>query len=261
MKQQLYPTDLTNAQGKVIKPLLPQETRGRPRTWSQRKVLNAIWYIVVSGVQWRLLPRDYPRWQSVYYHFRRWSRWGYWKRVHHLLRALVRQKMGRHKHPTAGCMDSQSVKCTAVPGVRGFDSAKRLKGRKRHVLSDSQGLALELVVSAADVSDSQGARLVWQRLGGRRGVAKKMRRVWVDAGYKRGIQEWCAQHVGVTLQVVQAPAGQRGFAVQPHRWVIERTLGWVSMHRRLGRDYEARTDHSEAMCWIALARVLLRRLA
>jgi putative transposase len=224
-------------------------------------MLNATWFVVVSGVQWRLLPREYPCWQTVYYHFRRWSRLGYWKRVHHLLRALVRQKLGRHKHPTGGCLDSQSVKSTHVPGVRGFDSAKHIKGRKRHLLTDTQGLALEVVVTPADVSESQGARLLWQRLGRRRGVAKKVRRVWVDAGYKRGVQEWCAQRRGVTLQVVEREPNQRGFAVQPRRWVIERTFGWMSLHRRLRHDYEMHTKHSEAMLWITLSRVLLRRLA
>jgi len=222
-------------------------------------------YLVVSGVQWRLLPREFPKWQLVYYHFQRWNQRGYWKRVYHLLRALQRQKSGRHKHPnkhpTAGCLDSQSIKGTQCPGSRGYDSAKHVKGRKRHVLTDTQGLPLEIIVTAADVSDSQGARRIWQRLGRRRGVAKKLRLVWVDAGYKKGVQEWCEQHRGVTLQVVKGEPGQKGFAVQPRRWVVERSLSWMSGQRRLAREYEVLVDHSESLSWLAFTRLILRRLA
>jgi putative transposase len=241
--------------------MLPQTSRGRPRQISQRRIFNALWYVVVSGVQWRLLPCNFPKWQLVYYHFRRWQQRDYWRRIYHVLRALCRQRQGRHKHPTAGCQDSQSVKSTQVPGVRGFDSAKQIKGRKRHLLTDTQGLPLELVVTAAHVSDSQGARLLWQRLGRRRGVAKKVRRVWVDAGYKKGVQEWCAQQRSITLQVVKGEPKQRGFAVQPRRWVIERTFAWLSAHRRLARAYETLPLHSEGLVWLALTRLVLRRLA
>ena len=241
--------------------MLPQETRGRPRHVQQRRILNALCYLVVSGVQWRLLPREFPKWTLVYYHFRRWNRCGYWRRLYHVLRVLVRHKIGRHKHPTAGCQDSQSVKTAAGAGVRGFDSAKRIKGRKRHVLSDTQGLPLEILVTTADVSDSQGARWLWQRAGRRRGATKKLRRVWVDAGYKRGVQEWCAEQRGVVLQGVEKEPGQRGFAVQKRRWVIERTFGWFSAHRRLAKDYEVLPHQGEGLLWFASLRVLLRRLA
>jgi len=263
VKKQRYCTDLTPAQWKVIKPLLPTEQMGRPRRIAPRRVLNALWFAVTSGVQWRLLPREFPPWQTVYYHFRRWSRLGYWKRVHHLLRALVREKMGRHKHPTAGCQDSQSVRTTQVPGVRGYDGGKKVMGRKRHLLCDTQGLALELVVTVANISDTQGARLVWQRLGRRRGVAKKIRRVWVDAGYKPGVRTWCWHRRGVVMQVVPtAPPGSgHGFVVVPRRWVIERTFSWLNANRRLVRDYEAQIQNSEAMVWLALSRMLLKRLA
>ena len=240
--------------------MLPKEPRGRPPR-RQHAILNALWFVAVTGIQWRLLPREFPPWQTVYYHFRRWSRLGHWKRLHHLLRALVRAKIGRHKHPTAGCLDSQSVKTTAVAGVRGFDNGKKVKGRKRHLLCDTQGLALELVVTPADVSESQGARLLGRRIGRRRGVAKKLRRVWVDAGYKAKAIEWWKQQRGVILDVVVKDKEQSGFNVQKKRWVIERTFSWLSAHRRLARDYEGCIVHSEAMAWIALSRILLKRLA
>jgi putative transposase len=260
VKKQRYSTNLTKAQWKLIKPLLPTAATGRPPR-NQHAILNALWFVAVTGIEWRLLPSQFPVWQTVYYHFRRWSRLGYWKRIHHLLRALVRRKMNRHKHPTAGCLDSQSVKTTAVAGVRGFDSGKRVKGRKRHLLCDTQGLVLELSVTPADVSDSQGARLVGQRIGRRRGAAKKLRRVWVDAGYKQGALEWYRQHCGVTLEVVLKDKEQTGFVLQKRRWVVERTFSWLSAHRRLGRDYEGLLAHSESLTWIALSRILLRRLA
>jgi len=243
--------------------MLPAEKtkRGRPRRIRQRRIFNALWYLVVSGVQWRLLPREFPKWQLVYYHFQRWQQKGYWRRVYHVLRALTRQQNQRHKHPTAGCLDSQSVPSSQVPGERGFDSAKRVKGRKRHVLTDTQGLPLEIVVTRADVSDSAGARCLWQRLGRRRGVAKKLRRVWVDGGYKRGVQDWCGQECGVVLQVVEKEPGQKGFAVQPRRWVVERTFGWFDAQRRLARNYEVLPEHSEGLSWLAFIRLTVRRLA
>lgn len=226
--------------------------------------------MVASGVQWRLLPRPggtrFPKWTLVYYHFRRWNRCDFWRRLYHVLRVALRHKMGRHKHPTAGCQDSQSVKTAAGAGVRGFDSGKRIKGRKRgcplgRVLTDTQGLPLEMLVTPANVSDTQGARWLWQKAGRRRGAAKKLRRVWVDAGYKRGVQEWCARRRGVILQVVEKEAGQRGFTVQKRRWVIERTFGWFTAHRRLAKDYEVLPHHSEGLLWFAALRVVLRRLA
>jgi len=240
--------------------MLPKEPLGRPPR-HQHATLNALWFVVVTGVPWRLLPREFPPWQTVYYHFRRFSRLGHWKRIHHVLRALVRAKMHRHKHPTGGCLASQSVKTTAVAGGRGFDSGKKVKGRKRHLLCDTQGLALELVVTPAHLSESQGARLVCGKMGRRRGVTKKLRRVWVDAGYKAGAIEWCQQRRGLTLEVVVKDKEQSGFVLQKKRWVIERTFAWLSAHRRLTRDYEGRVAHSEALIWIALSRILLKRLA
>ena len=261
MTKQKYQTDLTDAQWKLIKLHLPREARGRPRRIHLRRVLNALWYVLSTGVQWRQLPREFPKWQLVYYHFVRWSRLGLWKRVYHVLRALWRQRKGRHKHPTGGCQDSQSVKSPAGPGTRGYDSNKKIKGRKRHLLVDTQGLPLEVVVTQANVSDTAGAHRLWTRLGRRRGVTKKLRKVWVDSGYKKSIQERCLSRHGVTMEVVVKPPEQQGFAVQPRRWVIERSFGWISSHRRLARDYEVLPLHSDNMIWCPFLRIVLRRLA
>lgn len=226
-----------------------------------RQVFNALLYLVVSGVQWRLLPRDYPKWTLVYYHFRRFHRLDQWRRLSHRLRILVRQKMGRRRHASAGVLDSQSVKSTCVPGERGFDSAKRVKGRKRHVLSDTCGLPLEILVTCANVSEGQGAKQLLQRAGRRRGPIKQVRHVWADAGYKKGISEWCKDKRGIVLEIVTAPEGQKGFQVQPRRWVSERTFSWICANRRLAQNYEVLPELSESLTWIASIRLYLRRLA
>ena len=168
MPTQTYPTDLTDSQWEHIRELLPPaKPGGRPRSLDMRAVVNAILYLTVGGIQWRLLPREYPRWQSVYYYFRRWQRDGTWRRLHHTLRAQARRRAGRHKHPTAGCLDSQSVKTSAVPGVRGYDAAKHVTGRKRHLLVDTLGLLLAVVVTAASTQDRDGACSLLEATAGR----------------------------------------------------------------------------------------------
>jgi putative transposase len=258
-KNQLYPTDLTDRQWDCIKDLIPSaKPGGRPRTLQMRAVVNAILYLVMSGCQWRMLPREYPAWQSVYTYFQQWRDDGTWQRLHDTLRAQVRQRVGRHKHPTAGAMDSQSVKTTPVPGVRGYDAGKKVNGRKRHILVDTLGLLLAVVVTSAAVSDPAGARLLLRRLGG---ACKKVRRIWVDATYRGQLLEWVMLHFHFVLQPVLRSQGQKGFVVLPRRWVVERTFAWLTQSRRLGKDYERLPVSSEAMIYIAMTRLMLRRLA
>jgi putative transposase len=259
MSTQTYPTDLTDRQWDYILSLIPaSKPGGRPRSLDMRQVVNAILYIVVSGVQWRMLPKEYPAWQSVYHYFRCWRKDGTWKRIHDTLRALVRQKAGRHKHPTAGVQDSQSVKTTAVRGVRGFDAGKNVLGRKRHLLVDTLGLVLAVVVTAASVSDPAGARLLFKRLGG---ACKKLRRVWVDGTYRGQLIAWVMMHLWFVLSPVLRSDDQKGFVVLPKRWIVERTFAWLTQCRRLGKDYEGLTESSEAMIYLAMIRLMLRRLA
>jgi putative transposase len=259
MPNQNYPSDLTDSQWEHIKELLPAAKHlGRPRELEMRHVVDAILYVVVGGIQWRMLPRDFPKWQSVYYYFRLWRKGHQWQRLHDGLRAEVRRAAGRHKHPTAGCLDSQSVKTTQVPGVRGFDAAKNIKGRKRHLLVDTLGLLMTIVVTAASVQERDGARLVFARING---SGNKLRRLWVDGGYRGSpLAAWVTARFRFVLQVVLRGEEQLGFVVLPRRWVVERTFAWLNLHRRLSKDYEVLTDNSEAMIYIAMTRLMLRRL-
>ncbi len=219
MQTQTYPTNVTNRQWNCIKDEVPQaKPGGRPRTVDIRQVINAIFYVLVTGCQWRQLPTNFPPWQTVYWYFRIWRDDGTWQRIHDTLRGRVRVQAGRHKHPTAGCLDSQSVKASANCGERGYDAGKMVKGRKRHLLVDTIGMLLVIVVTAASLSDAQGAKLVVKRLGG---AGKKLRRIWVDGSYRGKLVDWVLEHCHFLLQPVLRCDDTKGFVVLPRRWVVE----------------------------------------
>jgi putative transposase len=205
-----------------------------------------------------MLPTNYGAWKTVYHYFRIWRDDGTWQRIHDTLRAHVRQRAGRHKHPTAGCLDSQSVKASAGRGLRGYDSGKKVNGRKRHLLVDTFGLLLAVVVTAASVSDPAGARLLFAGLSG---ACKKLRRVWVDGTYRGRVLDWVRDQCQVLLQPILRTDDHKGFVVLPRRWVVERTFAWLTQCRRLTKDYEVLPKSSEALIYLAMTRLMIRRLA
>lgn len=244
-KNQQYPTDLTDCQWDCIKELIPPaKPGGHPRTVEMRRVVNAILYLLVTGCQWRMVPREYPAWQSVYSYFRQWRDEGTWPRLHDTLRAQGRERAGRHNHPTAGALDSQSVKTSHMPGVRGYDVGKKVNGRKRHILVDTLGLLLAVIVTSAALSDAAGAKRLFRHLGG---ACKKLRRIWVDGTYRGPLLEWVILHCHFRLQSVLRSDEHKGFVVLPRRWVVERTFAWLTQCRRLGKEYEVLPSSSEAM--------------
>jgi transposase len=260
-----YPSDLSDAVWAVIEPLMPvRDLRkgGAVRMYGDRLVLNAILFVLRSGCQWRMVPRDLLPWDAAYRWYATWRQDGTWDRIHDALRDQVRIADGRDPCPSAGVLDAQSILTSEGGQARGFDAGKRTRGRKRHIVVDTLGLLLVVMVTSASVQDRHGGKAILQRLAAR---FESIALVWADAGYANhidsGLVTWANKAINVVLQIVKRSDDARGFQVLPRRWVVERTFGWLIRNRRLGRDYERRTDNSETMIKIAMIQLMATRLA
>jgi transposase len=262
-----YPSDLSKARWELIEPVLAAwrfERRGRaldfgrPPEHDLRDIMDAILYVDRTGVQWRYLPHDFPHWKTVYGYFAKWADEGVFAQLNGLLRQLLREKEGREREPSACVIDAQSVKTsTSVPASgQGIDAGKKIVGRKRNIVTDTLGLLLAVLVTAASVQDSiAGARLLDQVTADHPGI----RKVWVDSGYRQHLVEHAAT-LGIYMEITARKPGTRGFTPIPKRWAVERTYDWLMLHRRLARDCETLSTRSEAVIHIAMTDLMARRL-
>jgi putative transposase len=253
-----YLTDLKDEEWELIKDdMLARSHIGSPRTVCTRCVVNALLYLHKTGCQWEMIPHDFPHYSTVYYHFRRWEKKGVWERINDRLRRQIRKQEGRHAEPSAAIVDSQSVKTTEVGGDVGFDAGKNVNGRKRHIAVDTLGLLLVVAVTAASFPEAKSAPLLGPKLHEK---SARLKKIWVDAGYKEQFITWFLDTYKVIVDVVKRRDGAIGCEVQPKRWIVERTFAWLSFFRRLSKDYEYATSTSESMIYLASIRIMLKRL-
>jgi putative transposase len=261
MSRKAYLSDVSDIEWLILLPLVPSaKTGGRPRSAEIREMVNAMFYLLRSGCAWRMLSHDFPAWQTVYGYFRAWRKAGVWEQMNAALREALREQAGRTAEPRAGIIDSQRVKTTETKGDRGHDANKKVTGRKRHILVDTMGLLLVVLVHTADIQERAGAKLLLHRAV-TKGFAR-LHLIRADGGYS-GVDftEWVWNLTNWLFDVVVRPEGSTGFVVLARRWVVERTFGGFGRSRRLSKDYEQLPETSEAMIYAVMVRLMLKRMA
>ncbi|AUB34214.1 Transposase (plasmid) [Nostoc flagelliforme CCNUN1] len=259
-----YPSNLTRVQYEFLSEMIPEpKPGGRKREVDIWEVLNGIFYVLVEGVRWRSLPGDFPAWQTVYTYFRNWRKDGTWLEIHDTLRQWTRIEQERHSSPSEAIIDSQSVKTAAmVHKAVGYDAGKKIKGRKRFMTVDTLGLVLRVLVTAASVGEREGGKKVLKRVKQSSNQVSRLTTIWVDGGFNGDpFMQWVMDFCRWIVQVVLRPEQTKGFVLLKKRWVVERTFGWLMGCRRLVRDYELLPETSETFIYLAMIRIMVRRLA
>ena len=262
MERKPYPSDLTDEQWKLVEPFLPDaKPGGRPRETDLREVVNALFYLVRAGCQWRMIPHEFPAWKTCYNYYRVWIESGTWDEIAFVLRMDVRMQAGRKDQPRVAAIDSQSVKTTEQGGEeRGDDGGKKVRGRKRHILVDSLGMLLAVVVTSAAVDDAAAAQELFDQVESE--AFPRLRTIYGDNKYHNyDLYDWMDGNVDYRLHIVRRPEGAVGFVQLPQRWVVERTFAWLGRSRRLHKDCEKLTETSAAMVTISMIQMMIRRLA
>lgn len=259
VERQSYPSDLTDKEWNTIKDDIPKiksnkKTGGRPEKYPRREIVNAIMYLVSSGCRYCDIPHDLPPGGITWKYFNRWSKSGRWKKINGKLRKLVRRHRNRNENPSVGIIDSQTAKGLEIIEHSGYDAGKKTKGRKRHLLTDTQGLIVNAVVHSASIQDREGAKLLLNRS---KNLLESIEKIFVDGGYAGKLIAWVKEKYNIVLEVVRRNELHK-FVVLPKRWIIERTNAWISKARRLTKEYEKKTRNQESMIYIRMIQLMLR---